>query len=321
MTKKSIYTKNGNNTASLVKPESMLEIADWVSAPKTVKLNDEWSQVGIGNAFVFGKIMTSRPDLLLELLQYVLPEMNIRSIKVTGREADIQLSIDSHGVRLDVSARDDSGRVIDVEMQLRDEKNIPRRMRYYSGAIDQTILEKGMNYNSLTDTVIVFITIFDPFGKDLIRYSFRNLCLEDRNLELEDGTTKVVLNAAGTQGDVSAELKDFLKLVAGTAIPQKGSFADRVQEQVIVARKNSEWRRQYMEWRMTLLNERWKGREEGRREGKEEGREEGKILGFIEAYRGTGADDRVIVEKLMENYGLSEEVAKHYVYSGDTAGV
>ena len=136
-------------------------------------------------------------------------------------------------------------------------------MRYYSGAIDQTILEKGVSYNSLSETVILFITRFDPFGKDFIRYSFRNLCLEDRELELGDGSTKIVLNAMGTRGDVSGELKGFLGLVAGKLPIIEGSFAERVQEQVLIARSNSEWRRQYMEWRMTLLNEREKGREEG----------------------------------------------------------
>lgn len=138
-----------------------------------------------------------------------------------------------------------------------------RRMRYYSGAIDQTILEKGINYSSLSDTVVLFITPFDPFGKNYIRYSFRNICLEDGKLELNDGTTKIVLNAIGTQGNVSEELKSFLKLVAGAPVSAENSFANRIQEQVLIARKNSEWRRQYMEWKMTLLNEREKGREEG----------------------------------------------------------
>jgi len=58
-------------------------------------------------------------------------------------------------------------------------------------------------------------------------------------------------------------LKGFLDLVAGIQSCEKGSFADRIQEQVIRARQNVEWRRQYMDWKMTLLSERSKGREEG----------------------------------------------------------
>ena len=229
---------------------------------------EDWSTIGIGNAFLFGKVMTANPDLLLELLQYSLPEYHIQKIVDVQREADVKLSIDSHGVRLDVLLSDDKGRQIDVEMQMRNEKNIPKRMRYYEGSIDQTILEKGQNYNKLGDLVILFITSFDPFeASGFYKYTFRNTCQEDKNLLLDDGISKVVLNAAGRIGDISTDLKDFLQLVAGDTEPRpysKGSFADRVQRQVHIARRNAKWRKEYMDWEMTLRNEREKGREEER---------------------------------------------------------
>ena len=146
-----------------------------------------------------------------------------------------------------------------MEMQLRDEQNVPKRMRYYSGAIDQTLLEPGINYSSLPENVILFITPFDPFGKRFLRYTFRYLCVEDRELELGDGTTKVVLSAIGTEGNISEDLKGFLHLVTGGQDVMRGSFADRVQEKVLIARQNSKWRLEYMDWKMTLLNEREKG--------------------------------------------------------------
>ena len=79
----------------------------------------------------------------------------------------------------------------------------------------------------------------------------------------------MVLNAAGNKGEITPELKDFLQLVAGNADAAhyaEGSFADRVQRQVHIARRNARWRKEYMEWEMTLRNEREKGREEGREE-------------------------------------------------------
>ena len=165
---------------------------------------EEWSTAGIGNTFLFGKVMTSNPNLLLELLQYSLPEFHIQQIENPEKEADVKLSIDAHGVRLDVITTDDQGRRIDVEMQMRDEKNIPRRMRYYEGSIDQTALEKGQNYSRLGDVVILFITPFDPFdAHGNYKYTFRNTCQEDKDLVLDDGVTKVVLNAAGHKGDVN----------------------------------------------------------------------------------------------------------------------
>ena len=220
-----------------------------------VSAYEEWSTAGIGNTFLFGKVMTSNPNLLLELLQYSLPEFHIKQIENPEREADVKLSFDAHGVRLDVITTDDQGRRIDVEMQMRDEKNIPRRMRYYEGSIDQTILEKGQNYNRLGDVVILFITPFDPFdAHGYYKYTFRNTCREDQDIVLDDGVTKVVLNAAGNKGEITPELKDFLQLVAGNADPAhyaEGSFADRVQRQVHIARRNERWRKEYMEWEMT----------------------------------------------------------------------
>ena len=242
---------------------------------------EEWSTAGIGNTFLFGKVMTSNPNLLLELLQYSLPEFHIKQIENPEKEADVKLSMDAHGVRLDVITTDDQGRRIDVEMQMRDEKNIPRRMRYYEGSIDQATLEKGQNYNRLGDVVILFITPFDPFdAHGYYKYTFRNTCQEDKEIVLDDGVTKVLLNAAGHKGDIKSELKEFLQLVAGNVDSThyaEGSFADRVQRQVHIARRNARWRKEYMDWEMTLRNEREKGREEGREEGLKEGREEGRM--------------------------------------------
>ena len=101
------------------------------------------------------------------------------------------------------------------------------------------------------------------------KYTFCNTCQEDKDLVLDDGVTKVVLNAAGHKGDITQELMEFLQLVAGNVDPTRyaeGSFADRVQRQVHIARRNARWRKEYMDWEMTLRNEREKGREEGRME-------------------------------------------------------
>ena len=281
---------------------------------------EEWSTAGIGNTFLFGKVMTSNPNLLLELLQYSLPEFHIQQIENPEKEADVKLSMDAHGVRLDVITTDDQGRRIDVEMQMRDEKNIPRRMRYYEGSIDQATLEKGQNYNRLGDVVILFITPFDPFdAHGYYKYTFRNTCQEDKEIVLDDGVTKVLLNADGHKGDIKSELKEFLQLVAGNVDSThyaEGSFADRVQRQVHIARRNARWRKEYMDWEMTLRNEREKGREEGREEGLKEGREEGRMEERIKTEeqrkRAEAAEERADVaeeriRKLEEQIALLEK--------------
>ena len=102
-----------------------------------------------------------------------------------------------------------------------------------------------------------------------VPFEYENAYEECKELVLDDGVTKVVLNATGRKGEITSELKEFLQLVAGNVDPTcylEGSFADRVQRQVHIARRNARWRKEYMDWEMTLRNEREKGREEGREE-------------------------------------------------------
>lgn len=50
--------------------------------------------------------------------------------------------------------------------------------------IDLNHLEMGMPYRELKECYIIFICTFDPFGKGMHRYTFRNTCQEDRETVL-----------------------------------------------------------------------------------------------------------------------------------------
>ena len=277
----------------------------------TEKLEEKWEKAGIGNAFIFGKVMSTNADLLLELLQLSLPEMEIEGISTANSEASIKTSIDAHGVRLDIIVRDYTGRSYNVEMQLRNERNIPKRMRYYGGSLDQTNLKPGEGYNKLKDTVILFITPFDPFDRRRYRYTFRNICLEEKKrLELGDGTTKVILNAAGETGDISPALKDFLNLVMGIYLPGGSSYADRVQKQVQIAKRNSTWRREYMNWEMTLAVERDKGMDIG---------EIRHLIRQIMSKSSLGQSEKQISEDLLEDYSHVHEICSIIASFGNTS--
>jgi hypothetical protein len=88
--------------------------------------------------------------------------------------------------------------------------------------------------------------------------------MEEPKLELGDGTGKIFLNAKGTQKDVSENLKAFLDYVAGKK--SENDFVKRLEEEVRQARKNREWRHEYMTLRIRDLE----NLEEGRAEGKYE---------------------------------------------------
>ena len=46
------------------------------------------------------------------------------------------------------------------------------------------------------------------------RYTFENMCKEDNDIFLEDGTAKIFFNTDGTEGNISEDTKNILKFIA-----------------------------------------------------------------------------------------------------------
>ena len=124
----------------------------------------------------------------------------------------------------------------------------------------------------------------DPFpGYDRCIYRFENVCREESELALGDETYKVFLNADGTRGSASDELKDFLHLLRDGY--GKSRLVKKIEEQVVKAREHKEWRLEYMTLYMRDRQNREEGFEEGRKEGNVEGREDQKMDSIMNALK------------------------------------
>ncbi len=168
----------------------------------------KWEELSISNDFLFGKVMQN-PELCKELLQRILPDLNIERIEYPELQKSISMDMDARSVRLDVYVKDEKEVVYDIEMQVSHTKELPKRSRYY-----QSI------------------------------YTFANICKEDGSISMGDEAVKIFLNAKGTLDDVSDELKAFLDYVAGKK--PKDAYVERLEEAVKEAKKNREWRHEYM---------------------------------------------------------------------------
>lgn len=73
---------------------------------------------------------------------------------------------------------------------------------------------------------------------------YNNICKEDNSISMGDEAVKIFLNAKGNLDDVSDELKAFLDYVAGKK--PKDAYVERLEEAVKEAKKNREWRHEYM---------------------------------------------------------------------------
>jgi len=71
---------------------------------KSIKTN--WDEIGISNDFLFGKIMRD-PELCKELMQRILPMLDIRRVEYPELQKTIRQNVDARSVRLDVYVNDD----------------------------------------------------------------------------------------------------------------------------------------------------------------------------------------------------------------------
>ncbi len=258
-----------------------------------------WESLDISNDFLFGKVMQN-PDLCKELLQRILPDLNIERIEYPELQKSIKEGAESRGIRLDVYSKDDKNIVYNVEMQANGSKGIPKRSRYYQGMIDLQLLEAGdKSYMKLNKTYIIFICTFDLYGKGRHIYTFENICKEDNSLSMGDEATKIFLNSDSDMDDVGKELRAFLDYVKGIKVTDD-DFIDRLEEAVKRAKANKKWRRDYMTMEML---ERVKF---------EEGLDEG-IRGTVSALKKLNIPLQNILAIIQEEYKLSLETAKKYI--------
>ncbi|EOS46312.1 hypothetical protein C809_02343 [Lachnospiraceae bacterium MD335] len=202
-----------------------------------------WEDLTISNDFLFGKVMQN-PELCKELLQRILPDLKIDRIEYPESQKSINVDMDARSVRLDVYVKDDKEVVYDIEMQVSDTKELPKRSRYYQSMLDLQLIDKGQFYDALKRSYVIFICPFDLYGKGRHIYTFENICKEDGSIFMGDETVKIFLNAKGTLDDVSDKLKAFLDYVAGKK--PKDAYVEKLEEAVKEAKKNREWRHEYM---------------------------------------------------------------------------
>ena len=102
-------------------------------------------------------------------------------------------------------------------------------------------------------------------------YTFRNLCIENKELELEDKTTKIFLNSKGKTETLDTDIAAFLKYVNGKAA--EDTFIKEIDQEVIRVKRHDETRREYMTYERELKQWKRKCLAEGLAKGLAKGKE------------------------------------------------
>lgn len=281
-------------------------------------LEKEYSELGFSNKFMFGKIMRDErraKPFLEEILGFP-----IHHIEYIEREKDVDVNVDSHGIRTDIYV-DDGHTIYDCEMQTQNKGDLRKRSRYYQGQIDTYNLDPGEDYNLLKKTYVIFICTFDLFGEERYIYTFESRCEQNPDLKLGDESVKVFVNTKGTVGDVSDTFKELLHFIDTSEIRDYDSeLVNDLKDALVDARKRTDWRGYYMTMKEYLTEATREARAEAITEGRAEGREQGRAEGKAEALDRyvkrsikNGVDRGIIISDIMEDYDLSREAAEEKV--------
>jgi len=222
--------------------------------------------------FMFGYVLRD-PEICKTLLETLLG-IQIEHIEYPELQKSISTFYESKGVRLDVYVKD-SNRVFDIEIQNDFQIALARRTRYYQSMIDMDDLLKGYDYSELNDSFIIFVCQFDPFRAELPCYTFKNLCLENKNIELSDGTTKIIFNSSAYDKEKNLEISAFLKYIR-TKVPTS-NFTDRLHRLVEEHKLNNKFRNEYLSMNLHDRDITRKAFAEGKEEGITQGAEQTKI--------------------------------------------
>ncbi len=125
--------------------------------------------------FVFKRIFGNEkhPEILISFLNAVIkPKDRIKSVEL--KETDINKdSLEDKFSRLDVKAITNNGEHVNIEIQLKNEKNMIKRSLYYWGKLYTEQLGQGEDYSELSRTICINLLNFKYLKTDNFHSSYR----------------------------------------------------------------------------------------------------------------------------------------------------
>ena len=263
--------------------------------------------------FVFKNIFGSskHPRILISFLNSVLKPKNLIS-KVEIKNTDIEKHfVEDKFSRLDVKAETNTGEIINVEIQLKNEYNMIKRSLYYWSKLYEEQLSEGEDYSELKRTVCINILNFKYLKNDRFHNGYRLKEIETQE-ELSDlleihFIEIPKLDKNSDEKDMLVAWTEFLKNPESEKVRSLEMTIEEIREakDELVRLSNDEEQRQIYEMRSKILKDKISALNKAKKEGVEEGIKQGKIE-IAKSLKGLLEDD-VIAKKT----GLDLEIIKN----------
>lgn len=246
----------------------------------------DFDRLGITDDLMFGTVFQD-PNLCQGLIELLLG-IQVEKIEFVERQGLLDAGPLSRAGIVDLLVRDAAGNEYDVEMQNVATPGIARRARRYLTLVDANMLDRGQRFEDAGDAIVIFICANDPFGRGWKRYDFMRTCAQDGQ-HMDDGTSIVFVNAAGTRGDYGDGFDAFLRYLSNDTVIES-DYVRSVDDAVRGVRDNPQWRRYRMLWSEKYRDEIADAMDEGRAEGEALGarRRDEQLARLARALEGAG---------------------------------
>lgn len=246
----------------------------------------DFDRLGITDDLMFGTVFQD-PNLCQGLIELLLG-IQVEKIEFVERQGLLDAGPLSRAGIVDLLVRDAAGNEYDVEMQNVATPGIARRARRYLTLVDANMLDRGQRFEDAGDAIVIFICANDPFGRGWKRYDFMRTCAQDGQ-PMDDGTSIVFVNAAGTRGDYGDGFDAFLRYLSNDTVIES-DYVRSVDDAVRGVRDNPQWRRYRMLWSEKYRDEIADAMDEGRAEGEALGarRRDEQLARLARALEGAG---------------------------------
>ena len=147
----------------------------------------------------------------IDLTQFLLSIiMQRKDLTVTESKGQVQIkNLWGRSVKLDVKAKDEDGKLYNIEVQRANEGGSPERARYYSAILDANTLVTKEEFKELPETYIIFITEKDVLKGGLPLYHI-NRKIEENNMTFCDRSHIIFVNGEyRDDSDIGKLMHDF----------------------------------------------------------------------------------------------------------------
>ena len=165
----------------------------------------------------FHKLVEDR-DFCEELIQTVTGKKSIRLIEATAQKS--LRNIKGRSVVLDAYCVDTDNNNFNLEIQKKDDDDHQRRVRYNGSNMDTYIAEKGIRFEQIPDSYVIYISKKDFFEKGKTIYHIDRVLRETGDI-VDNGFYEIYVN---TEIDDKSDIAELMKIYSSSDVPENNKF-------------------------------------------------------------------------------------------------